>query len=212
MRGRRCRRAMCLALRPSCRARARLSGVTIAPATSSAPSTPSVSPAMAKIRGRPSSSTASDSRNSTFRPPLPAPPTVTVVSPPEMRTQGEEAGWPWTYDLARDSGHHFPDFLRLALERVAEDERAIAGFRGQIRRGHERGLRSGDDAGFAAGEGRIAGLGRLGLRCRREAPAPREARRCHSAATRLWRRRASSRRASSDRRRSPMDRRPARRK
>ena len=30
-------------------------------------------------------------------------------------------------DLARDSGHHFPDFLRLALERVAEDERAIAG-------------------------------------------------------------------------------------
>ena len=30
-------------------------------------------------------------------------------------------------DLACDSGHHFPDFLRLALERVAEDERAIAG-------------------------------------------------------------------------------------
>ena len=84
-------------------------------------------------------------------------------------------------DLARDSGHHFPDLRRLALDRVAEDERAIAGPARHLGRGLERGLRSGDDARFAAGEGRIAGLGSLATCRRRDAPAPREAGRCRSA-------------------------------
>ena len=66
-------------------------------------------------------------------------------------------------DLARDSGHHFPDLPCLALERVAEDEWAIAGPTRQLRRGLERSLRCGDDARFAPREGRVAGLRRLGL-------------------------------------------------
>ena len=38
------------------------------------------------------SSIARDSRNSTLRPPRPWPRTVTVVSPPEIKTQGGDAG------------------------------------------------------------------------------------------------------------------------
>ena len=66
-------------------------------------------------------------------------------------------------DLTRDSSHHFPDLLRLALERVAENDWAIAGATRQLRRGLERSLRSGNDARLAASEGRVAGLRRLRL-------------------------------------------------
>ena len=50
---------------------ANVSGVTRAPAISSCPSTPSVSPANAWTRGLPSSAIASESKNSTLRPPRP---------------------------------------------------------------------------------------------------------------------------------------------
>ncbi len=73
---------------PSARPRASVSGCSTAPALSSVPSIPSVSQAMAQIPGAPSSAIASDSRNSALRPPRPAPRTVTVVSPPDNRTQG----------------------------------------------------------------------------------------------------------------------------
>src|SRR3954447_19711922 len=88
-------------LMPLATARASVSGVTIAPATSSAPSIPSVSPAIAHTPGTPFSATARASRNSTLRPPRPLPRTVTVVSPPESRTQGGGRGWPcWTTESA----------------------------------------------------------------------------------------------------------------
>ena len=86
------RRALAPIPRPA--ARNRVSGATTAPAASPAPSTPSVSAASAKTPGKPSNSTARDSRNSTLRPPRPVPFTVTVVSPPDSRTTGGGAGWP----------------------------------------------------------------------------------------------------------------------
>src|SRR5438552_5351141 len=58
-------------LMPLAQARSRVSGATYAPAISSRPSTPSVSPASAWIPGFPSSAIASESRNSTLRPPRP---------------------------------------------------------------------------------------------------------------------------------------------
>src|SRR5690606_5245958 len=53
---------------PFAQARDSVSGATKAPAISSRPSTPSVSPATAWTPGVPSSASASDSRNSTLRP------------------------------------------------------------------------------------------------------------------------------------------------
>ena len=115
-------------------------------------------------------------------------------------------------DLTRDAGHHLPDLARLALDRVAEDERAIAGFGRDLRCGLERRLGRGDDAGFHPSESRIAGLGRLGLGVLKQ----RHDRwgRCDAVA--LEDRPGVGERgrdqAWSDRRRSPTDRRPARRR
>ena len=55
---------------------------------------PSVSQAIAWMPGAPSSASASPSRNSRLRPPLPWPRTVTVVSPPESSRQGGGKGAP----------------------------------------------------------------------------------------------------------------------
>jgi hypothetical protein len=65
-------------------------------------------------------------------------------------------------DLAGDSRHHFPALARLALDRVAQDERAIAGLACERGGSLERSLRSRDDARFAASEGRAAWFGSLG--------------------------------------------------
>jgi hypothetical protein len=115
------RRAACMPQRPgtgqTCPGRAK------APATSSSPSTPSVSPATAwTCRDAPARATARASRNSTLRPPRPLPRTVTVVSPPESRTQGAASGWPWPDDLPGDGGHDLGHVARLALDGVAEDQ------------------------------------------------------------------------------------------
>ena len=66
-------------------------------------------------------------------------------------------------DLTRDAGHHLPDLARLAFDRVAEDEGAIAGPLRDLRCGLERRLRSGDDAGLGASESRVTGFRSLGL-------------------------------------------------
>ena len=81
--------------RPTARACAPASGGSSAPATSAAPSTPSVSQASAGsrpaigalIEGQPNAN-----RNSTLRPPTPSPRTVTV-SPPDNNTTGARR-WP----------------------------------------------------------------------------------------------------------------------
>src|SRR5690606_5976251 len=65
---------------PAAQARARVSGPIRAPAISSWPSTPSVSPA-----GMPAA----------WRPARPWPRTVAVVPPPDSSTQGGGMGWPW---------------------------------------------------------------------------------------------------------------------
>src|SRR5690554_6796114 len=77
---------------PAAQARFKVSGVMMAPAISSRPSTPSVSPASDHTSCWPSSSIARESRNSTLRPPRPSPRTVTVVSPPESSTHGRGKG------------------------------------------------------------------------------------------------------------------------
>src|SRR5882757_8848102 len=78
---------------PFARARARVSGVKIAPAISSAPSTPSVSAARPQMPAVPWAAIASASRYSTLRPPRPLPRTVTVVSPPDRITMGLMGGF-----------------------------------------------------------------------------------------------------------------------
>ena len=62
-----------------------------------------------------------------MRPPRPLPRIVTVVSPPESSTQGGRGRLAVAAHLPRDPGHHARDLARLALDRVAEDERRDAG-------------------------------------------------------------------------------------
>ncbi len=112
------------ALRP---ARASVSGPAMAPAISSTPSTPSVSPAIAWTLLRPSRPTASDSRNSTLRPPRPLPFSVTVVSPPDSSTQGVGERLALGRHLARDAGHRLAQVFRFALQAVAQDVGRVAG-------------------------------------------------------------------------------------
>ena len=81
---------------PAARPRSSVSGVTMAPAASSVPSIPSLSPAMAQTLASPAMATAKPSRNSVLRPPRPAGsrPIVTVVSPPDRITAGPATGKP----------------------------------------------------------------------------------------------------------------------
>ena len=93
-----------------------------------------------------------------------------AVSPDGDRglSAGDQRARSWrglimTDDLAGDSAHDAADFRGFAFDRIAEDERSIAGLPGDARRGFERGLGRGDDAIRRAREGRIARLRRLGV-------------------------------------------------
>ena len=105
----------------------------IAPALSSPPSMPSVSAAIAKMPRPPIERDRQAEQKLALRPPRPLPRTVTVVSPPEMIAQGGATGWPWTATWQRDAGDHLAALARLALDRIAEDERAVAGARARPR-------------------------------------------------------------------------------
>ena len=82
----------------------------IAPAASSVPSMPSVSPASAQMPLTSCKVTASDNRNSVLRPPLPALPfsMVTVVSPPDSKTAGPWRGNPLALTESEMPPSNFP--------------------------------------------------------------------------------------------------------
>ena len=97
-----------------------------------------------------------------LRPPRPpSPRTVTVVSPPERSTQGAGTRLAVLAHLQRDPGHDPADLARLALERVAQDQRRVARLPRDLGRGLQARLGAGDHDGLVAGQPRVAGLGRL---------------------------------------------------
>ena len=125
---------------------------------------PSVSPASAKMPGARSSAMARPARNSALRPPLPLPRTVTVVSPPEMQNGRRLDRLAVAARRERDAGHDTAEFARLALQRVAEDERRHVRRTGDGGRRFEAGERRGDDDGAGMAQPFVAGLGGLVLR------------------------------------------------
>ena len=127
---------------------------------------PSVSAASAETPGRPSSARASASAYSWLRPPRPwALRTVTESSPPLMMATLRPAALASRASAAcvRATSRASP------VTRIAQIDHLVALALGQRSRGGERGGGGGDDAVLGAGEGRIAGLGRLvgriGERC-----------------------------------------------
>ena len=106
-------------LDPRAIARARVSGVTMAPAALSAPSIPSVSPASAQTPGCPPA-TARASRNSTLRP-------TSLAFKDGRLAAGKQDAWGWQRmavqrHRAGDPGHDLADLGGLALERVAQQQ------------------------------------------------------------------------------------------
>ena len=182
-------------------ARAGCSGETKAPAFSSLPSMPSVSAASTRTFGSPCKAMAQPSRNSVPRPPRPDAPgrTVTVVSPPDEHHAGPgerlaapgdlPASAAWTLPTSRDS----PSISspRMCASMPAARAAAAAAL--------ERSLRRGDDVHRVAGEGRVAGLGRLQLAALEPAPGSRRAPRSRSGPAPPARRRRWSDRAPSGR-------------
>ncbi len=109
---------------PACRARASVSGATIAPAASSVPSIPSVSPATAQMPGVACNATAKPSRNSVLRPPRPA---ATGADRHRRLPAREQHGGSGQGDGVRahragDARHHRAGLARLALQRVAQNQ------------------------------------------------------------------------------------------
>ena len=73
----------------------------------------------------PSSASARPRRNVVLRPPRPLAfePIETVVSPPDSMTAGGATGSPWTSDRSSDPGVDDADLSRLALQRIAQNQR-----------------------------------------------------------------------------------------
>ena len=169
-------------LRPCAQARASVSGASSAPAISSWPSTPSVSPASAWTPGWPSSAMRQRQQE------------LDVAAAAALAAHGDRglaAGQQHARrrerlaaprHLQRDAGQRLADLARLAFDRVAEDVRRHAGVARHLRRGFERHLRRGDEAGFDRRQARIAGLDAFRLRRFRAAQRTAAARRCRSAA------------------------------
>ena len=128
------------------------------------PSRPSVSPAIAQMPAAPPSATARDSRNSVLRPPCPAGsrPSVTVVSPPDSITAGGCERLAVAADAARDARQHDAHLARLALQRIAQDDRREAPAARHLGHSRQRHHRCGDQAEFAVGQ--VCRLRRL-VRC-----------------------------------------------
>jgi hypothetical protein len=91
---------------------------------------------------------------------------VTVVSPPDSRTQVVGR-------LPRDAGHDPGDLARLALDRIAQDHRRDAGVQRRLRRGLQGVLRSSDQPELRSGQARVA---RLGCLVQRRGQVPRHGR------------------------------------
>ena len=134
--------------KPAACAPASVSGVTIAPATSAAPSTPSVSQASPKIPGGAVQGDREGEAELGNRTPTPSPRRVTVHSPPNRSTVGQSAPvrvLRASLRLVEGEG------ARLAVEGVAEQAH------GATRRlCRQRPGSGGDDAVFGSGEaGRV---------------------------------------------------------
>ena len=168
---------------PAARARASVSGVTMAPALSSMPSMPSVSAASTCTPGSPCSAIAQPSRNSVARPPrppLPAHGHRGLAAGQDHAGLGERLAA--ARHRARQRRVHLADLARLALDLVAKDVRRDAGARAPraaaassalLRRGDHVHLRGRRSAGRPAWASR-----RRRSRARRAPPA---AARCRSA-------------------------------
>ena len=146
---------------PSARARARVSGLTIAPAAGPAPSMPSVSPASAQTCGKPVQRDGEAEQELDVAPA--APPAAHRHRGLAAREQhaGRRQRVAGSDDRPRDAGHDLADFGRLALQRVAEDQRGHPRLPRHGGGGLQRQLRRGDHDGLDAGKPRIAGLRRL---------------------------------------------------
>ena len=114
----------------------------------------------------PASARARPSRHSVLRPPRPGSGRADGDGGLAAGKQhgGGREGMAVRADAAGDAGQHGADLARLAFQRVAQDQRREAQgarFGGHRLQRHER---RGDHAVLAAGEARVAGLGRLLLR------------------------------------------------
>ena len=135
----------------SCGALASVSGPIIAPATSSAPSTPSVSADSACTSGM----SVQRQRKGEEKLDIAAAASLTTKRNGRFAAREQDTGWleglPAGRNLARDPRQHGPDLTRLTLDGVTKDVGGIAGVPGDLGRGFEGQLRRGD-------QGRLDGL------------------------------------------------------